>query len=333
MTVMRTKHNRENPYVQINKCALWHPTLSLKAIGLWAKCLSRPDNWTFNVEELSKKIKEGRRAIYSAIEELEKERYVLKLKHFEKKDDGKFDKGGIEYIFFEFPYSDEERDDCIEEFKKSFRQCGFGNRRDGDLRNSTLLKTDSSSEEGLKKKEKKKEKGAKAPPPADAVSLSSLLFEAIRKANPKLKIPKGNSWGLSFADLLKDHSIEDIRQIIEWFPNSWWAQNISGVQDFCKHFVKMQTQMLSDFKKAPKRDVRGLELIKNIGGLPYDLLKGKIELGADYVDFGATQGAGIVVSHYYKLGQKDFVSKVLAQLEKMGLLHLFEDWFDKYREE
>src|SRR5580765_9040605 len=58
-TIVRVVHNRENPYVQINKISLWDIGLSLKATGLWARCLSRPNNWTFSLSELIKKCKEG----------------------------------------------------------------------------------------------------------------------------------------------------------------------------------------------------------------------------------------------------------------------------------
>jgi len=142
MSIIRVVHNRENPYVQINKEALWNPQLSLKAVGLWARCLSRPDNWRFNVVEMSSSGQEGRRAIYSAIEELIEQGYVLKLKHYEKEETGKFESGGVEYIFFEFPFSADEKEKYTLEFKKSFRQCGFGDVRDGNLRNVPLLNTE-----------------------------------------------------------------------------------------------------------------------------------------------------------------------------------------------
>lgn len=143
MSIIRVVHNRENPYVQLNKEALWNENLSLKATGLWARCMSRPDNWRFVVSELVSKCKEGRRAIDSAIQELIQNRYAMKVEHWEKDEKGHFTKGGVEYIFFEFPATDEEIKHHQEEFKKSFRLCGFGNRRNGNLQNDELLKKES----------------------------------------------------------------------------------------------------------------------------------------------------------------------------------------------
>ncbi len=183
MSIIRVIHNRENPYVQINKQALWNPRLSLKAIGLWAKCLSRPDDWLFHVNELARKGKDKQKAIYSAIDELERERYVLKLKHIEKKETGEFDGGGVQYIFFEFPYTDQERDSLIEELKKSFRHCPFGDVRRGGAPDGTLLKKDSTDPSSLRSEdiEKQKEReGALPPPPTPQASGDPPLFPAFK---------------------------------------------------------------------------------------------------------------------------------------------------------
>lgn len=152
-TVIRVVHNRENPYVQLNKEALWNEKLSLKAIGLWARCMSRKDTWSFNVAELASKCKEGRRAIDSAIHELIDEGYAMRLDYYQKASDGKFSNKGFAYVFFEFAATDEEMDAVIEDFKKRFRDCCFGNLRRGDLRNVELVNNDLEEKIDLKKKQ------------------------------------------------------------------------------------------------------------------------------------------------------------------------------------
>lgn len=139
MSVIRTKHNRENPFVQLNKHALRDDKISFKAKGLWAFCMSHHDDWSFNISELAKRSKEGRRAIDSGIAELIKHGYVVRLEYWDKSEQGKFITGGVEYVFFEFPATEEDKAQVLEEFKKRFRHCGFGNCRNGDCRNSKLL--------------------------------------------------------------------------------------------------------------------------------------------------------------------------------------------------
>lgn len=160
MSIIRVVHNQENPFVQLNKKALWDTNLSLKAVGLWARCMSRPDNWRFNIKELAANSKEGRRAIDSAISELIDHGYAVRVEYWEKSDDGKFTTKGFEYIFFEFTATEEDKIKVLEEFKKSFRNCCFGNLRDGDLRNEHLL----IKKENTNKEETKKEgEGVNAP--------------------------------------------------------------------------------------------------------------------------------------------------------------------------
>lgn len=130
MTVLRIKHNRENPYVQINKVGLFDSSISLKAKGLWAQCLARPDDWQFHVKELATHCKEGERAIYSAIDELIENGYALRIDSYEKGEDGRFCSRNCEYIIYEFKLTEEERLLEIEKFKKSFRNCSFGRVRE-----------------------------------------------------------------------------------------------------------------------------------------------------------------------------------------------------------
>lgn len=76
MSIIRvTKRSR---YVVLDKTALEDPRLSLKAKGLHAYLLSKPDTWEIRVEHLIKHHKEGKTAIYSAIEELRATGYVVR---------------------------------------------------------------------------------------------------------------------------------------------------------------------------------------------------------------------------------------------------------------
>jgi hypothetical protein len=138
-TIIRVVHNRENPFVQLNKEALWDCSLSLKATGLWARCMSRPNDWTFNIRELQGKCKEGRKAIDAAMHELIEHGYACRLEFSGKKTDGKFIGKIIEYIFFEFPASEGEKLKQLEIFKKSFHDSVNGNFRIANFRKDELL--------------------------------------------------------------------------------------------------------------------------------------------------------------------------------------------------
>lgn len=140
MSIIRIIHNQENPYVQLNKKALWDERLSLKAIGLWARCMSRPDNWEFHVSEIIKNTKEGKSAIYTAIDELIEAGYCFRL---QKREGEKFSRwGNIEYIFFEFPASQED----IDGLKKCLPHADFQKAVFVTPENRTLLKKDLTKE-------------------------------------------------------------------------------------------------------------------------------------------------------------------------------------------
>lgn len=123
-TVIRVVHNKENPYVQLSKESLWDANISLRAVGLWARCMSRRDTWTFHLNELIKGCKEGRDAVQTAMNELIKNRYVARIEYHHR-ENGKFVGGGVQYIFFEYKATEEEIAEQLEIFKKSFQQQDF----------------------------------------------------------------------------------------------------------------------------------------------------------------------------------------------------------------
>lgn len=101
MSIVRVDHNKNNPYVILNKKALEDPSLSWSAKGLWAYLMSRPDDWTVSVSHLSKIYDErggGEKAIYAFLNELIEKGYCTRKQL--KKEHGEFSK--VEYIITEF---------------------------------------------------------------------------------------------------------------------------------------------------------------------------------------------------------------------------------------
>jgi hypothetical protein len=110
-TIIRVVHNRENPFVQLNKQALWDTNLSLKAVD-------------------------------GAMKELIDAGYAYRLEYSERGEDGKYKTSGVEYVFFEFPATQEEMDQQEEIFKKSFQHCRYGNSRKEHLLIQNPTETD-----------------------------------------------------------------------------------------------------------------------------------------------------------------------------------------------
>lgn len=87
MSVIRVKH--QTNYVVINKTVLEDKNLSFKAKGIWAYCMSRPDDWTFHVAHLVTVSGDGEKSIYSGLKELAINGYLQKV---QGRDHGKFKK-------------------------------------------------------------------------------------------------------------------------------------------------------------------------------------------------------------------------------------------------
>ena len=98
MAIIRNR--RKDKFSIINNDTLNDDRLSFKARGLLAYMLSKPDDWQFYVSELQKHSqKDGRRAIESALKEIQEAGY-LQRKQMHKKD-GSFDK--VEWLLTDRP--------------------------------------------------------------------------------------------------------------------------------------------------------------------------------------------------------------------------------------
>ncbi|GAB5535274.1 MAG: hypothetical protein Rubg2KO_15230 [Rubricoccaceae bacterium] len=72
MSVVRVHKRSEHPYVQLERATLRIPTLSIKARGLWAICMSHPDDWEFRLDHLvGLSASDGATAVRSAMKELD----------------------------------------------------------------------------------------------------------------------------------------------------------------------------------------------------------------------------------------------------------------------
>lgn len=103
MSIVRIQHTTQ--YVVLNKGALENPKLSFKAKGLWAYCMSRPNDWEFNISHLKTVSQDGEDAIYSAFKELIEHGYCERVQLVKPKDSktGKWGFQKMDYIIYEHP--------------------------------------------------------------------------------------------------------------------------------------------------------------------------------------------------------------------------------------
>jgi hypothetical protein len=99
--IIRTEHNRSNPYAQISKKCLEDNSLSWKAKGVLCYLLSRPDNWQTYPDQLATVSTDQEHSTRSAIKELIKAGYI-KRSRLQCEADGRFQ--GFEYVITEDPY-------------------------------------------------------------------------------------------------------------------------------------------------------------------------------------------------------------------------------------
>lgn len=138
MAVFRVIKNKN--YSTVSNVCLRDKNLSLKAKGLLTLMLSLPDDWDYSISGLCSICKEEKAAIQSAIAELEKSKYVVRLKT--RSRDGRFN---YVYDIYETPRT--ENPFTVNPCTENPPQI-----------NTNKLITDSPNTEPLKK-ERKKESG------------------------------------------------------------------------------------------------------------------------------------------------------------------------------
>lgn len=79
MTIIRVKHDRDNPYFMMNRCAVNDDRLSFKAVGILTYLLSKPDNWSVQEADLARRHTDGTTAVRSGLNELKEFGYVCKV--------------------------------------------------------------------------------------------------------------------------------------------------------------------------------------------------------------------------------------------------------------
>lgn len=105
MAVIRI--NKTADYTVMSNAHFKEKTMSLKAKGLLSLMLSLPDGWDYSIAGLVTLSKDGKDSVMSALDELEKFKYLVRTRI--TKPNGQFD--GYDYDIFEKPFVIEGLDD------------------------------------------------------------------------------------------------------------------------------------------------------------------------------------------------------------------------------
>lgn len=142
MAIVRVQ-KRNNPFVQIDKTPINDDRLSWKAKGILIYLLSKPHDWKVRIKDLVNHAKDGEKAIYSGLKELEDVGYISRIQSRGK--DGSFSE--YEYLVYETPIEVDsphtQKGDTDETLDKSdfspHRHFGDADKRDAENRQLTNI--------------------------------------------------------------------------------------------------------------------------------------------------------------------------------------------------
>ena len=255
MSVVKVKLQED--FVVLSLRPLEDETLSFKAKGLWAYCMSRPKDWQFHVSQLAKVSKDGIDGIYSALKELIDAGYCRKAQKNENGRFGKFD--------YEISYQ--------AEFKKSLPHRDFPHAEVPQPVNPVLPSIDSvpSIEKEPPPTPKTKDPKTKEDWRRFFSNWKEEEFEFVWKElekAPKGSIKSMNSWfnrvRLRFAQIVESKAASDkIQNSRKYLAKSWEGKKWRGDRvTACKDWVEFTD---GSYYKAVRYDVPSEEWIKETG--------------------------------------------------------------------
>lgn len=131
MAIFRVVHNSN--YSVINNTICNDPRLSYKAKGIWMYAFSKPNDWSFHLNDLVNHATDQKSSVKSGLRELEKYGYLVR---HQEKGKGRFSKSI--WNFFETPKDPK----FIEEIKKSLPRADFPSTEKQPLLSTDVLSTE-----------------------------------------------------------------------------------------------------------------------------------------------------------------------------------------------
>jgi hypothetical protein len=288
VSVFRIKKTKD--FVTIHTGIFKNPDISFKAKGLWAYCMSRPDDWEFHASHLATVSRDGIDAIYTAVHELEKHGYIKKVQPI---INGKFQ--SMDYEVYETP-----------QIQIILPQPNFPQTENPQTENPALPNIDP-----LPRIEEDKKSPA-LPPPPQAAELSLLLFEAIKKTKPDLKKPNLDKWAQQIDLMLRvdNRSYDNIKKVIEWLPtDDFWKDKLLSAEKLRSKFDMLELKMRSKPSNSLKDDLESIKKLSEVKDIGSNL---SLIIGSTYVEFP-------YLKVYLKAGDKGFKEKLIEclRLNKM----------------
>jgi hypothetical protein len=96
MTIFRSEHLKN--YTVVNNSIIKDPRLSWKAKGIWLYAFSRPNDWTFHMNDIVNQSTDGKDSVTAGLKELERYGYLLRART--RDSEGQFLQGA-EWVFYE----------------------------------------------------------------------------------------------------------------------------------------------------------------------------------------------------------------------------------------
>jgi predicted transcriptional regulator len=299
VSIFRTVHDSQNPYCILSRESLWDKNLSLAAVAVWARLMSRPNDWQVNITELCRSCRTSRSKMYKIVNELIKQGYAYRHQGKVGKNYAK-----VEYLIFEKKMSLEEIQKILPLLKNEEAQTELAQK-------NNLLNIDI-----VPSTEEDKEPPTSSPvsPQPEAADVLLLLIEAIKKTKPDLKEPNQKKWLATIERMLRidKRSVADIRKVLEWLPSSdFWSKNILSAESFRNHFDKLQLQSLSS--DAPNSLSKASNLLQRVEKVLSLHQLHAFYCGPDYVSFSPNHSHGY---ECYKIQEAGFVPSVINLFRK-----------------
>lgn len=312
MSIFRTVHDRANPYCVLNKKSLWDENLSLNAVAIWARLMSRPDNWVVNIKELSNSCKKNKQTIYKIVNELIENGYAYRHQF---KVDGKYSR--VEYMIFERKMTPEEIQEILPLTNFSYTEPWVPTERPILSTKSTVLSKEDKPEpiQGAK--------GASSPSPS-ALEISISLLEAIKKTKPDLKKPSMSQWANIVDKMLRidKRSPDAIKRVLDALPGmDFWCDKILSAKNLREKFDRLELK-ISEKNRKPESKVQTnrekAELVINNFGHRAHEKKKRIVLNNDSIEF--QESGSITKIIYFSESGPDFDWQVDRHLKYWGLM-------------
>lgn len=271
MCIVRTFHDKDHPFAMINKESLNDKNLSLEASGLWARLLSRPDDWSVSVSELKKSWGIGEQKIYRILNELIDNGYALRV---QTRNNGRY--AGTEIHIFEAKIGKDQMK--LYEMGSPYLEKPDAVKPDAVFQGTTntdLTKKDLERYEREKERKKKKrnqeiltdpvcadaqtpslfsKKGEeKKKPSKEALELAKDFFDKLLENDETLIAPNFEKWALELDRInqVDKQSFDDIERLIGFVTtNKFWKKAISSPSGLRKKWNSIALQ-------APESHVDG----------------------------------------------------------------------------